>query len=375
MSYDRVVGVAETVRRIADAVSGGEVVEIETAHVSGVSYLTLGEYGVRFIEELAASGAKVKVFTTSNPSGVDISSFLEVSREFAAGQRRVIDAFLKMGISSISTCAPYELLRVKPGTVHAWAESNAITYINTFRDAWSDKNPGPLALLSAVAGFVPKTDMYTSEGRRPTARVHAKIAADPLKAGLIGAYIGESLGSGIPYISDLTLNGEEARREFAAALSTYSSIIFAVLEGVTPNWRRYLAAADFRDRITISEEDLSKYLKDLDNPDVIYLGCPHLDLETLLRISKVIFERGRTKRPVYISTSPGVYGALRELVDRLRGYNVHVFAGSCLVVSPYTRRFRVIATDSMKSVYYIPRLHGVKTIPCETTKCIDYAYA
>lgn len=369
------IDAVEAVRKIADAVSGGEVVEVETAHISGVSYLTLGEYGVRFIESLASSGARVKVFTTSNPAGVDISSVLEVPREFAAGQRRVIDAFVRMGISPISTCAPYEFLRVRPGTMHAWAESNAITYINTFRDAWSDKNPGPLALLSAIAGFAPRTEMYTLEGRRPTALVSVKIKADPLKAGLLGALVGETLGSGIPFFSGLELPEEEAKREFAAALSTYSSIVAAVVEGITPNWKRYLAMAEFKDKLVVAEGDLSRYLKDMDNPDIIYIGCPHIDIDSLLRIAKIVLERGPARRPVYISTSPGVYGLLKELVDRLREYNVYVFAGSCLVVSPHTRKYRVIATDSMKSVYYIPRLHGVKAIPCETMKCIDYAYA
>ena len=369
------INAVEAVRKIADAVSGGEVVEIETAHISGVSYLTLGEYGVRFIESLASSGAKVKVFATSNPAGVDITSVLEVPQEFVTGQRRVIDAFLKMGISPISTCAPYEFLRVRQGTMHAWAESNAITYINTFRDAWSDKNPGPLALLSAIAGFTPRTEMYTLEGRRPTAFVSAKIKASPLVAGIIGALVGEMLGSGIPFFSGLELDGEEARREFAATLSTYSSIIFAVVERATPNWQRYLAIADFRDKIVVTENDLSRYLKDIETPDIIYIGCPHIDIDTLLRIAKVILERGRAKRPIFISTSPGVYGSLKELIDKLRDYNVYVFAGSCLVVSPHTRKYKVIATDSMKSIYYVPRLHGVRTVPCETMRCIDYAYA
>lgn len=98
-------------------------------------------------------------------------------------------------------------------------------------------------------------------------------------------------------------------------------------------------------------------------------------METLIKIAKIILERGRAKRPIFISTSPGVYGALKGLADRLREYNVYVFAGSCLVVSPHTRKYKIIATDSMKSVYYVPKLHGVKTIPCETIKCIDYAYA
>jgi len=35
----------EVVLKIADAVAGGQVVSVETAHVSGVSYLTIGDYG------------------------------------------------------------------------------------------------------------------------------------------------------------------------------------------------------------------------------------------------------------------------------------------------------------------------------------------
>lgn len=365
----------EAIRKIADAVSGGEVVEIETAHVSGVSYLTVGEYGAKFIESLAESGARVRVFTTSNPMGIDLTSILETDEQFARGQRRILDSFIKLGISPLSTCAPYELMLVRSGTVHAWAESNAITYINTFRDAWSDKNPGPLALLAALAGVVPKTEMYTLEGRRPTAYVATRLQADALMAGLFGAYVGEALGSGIPYISGLTLADEESRREFAASLSTYSSIISAVIEAVTPNWRRYFSLADFRDKLTVEEKDLRKYIKDTSEPDVVYLGCPHLDADTLAKIASIILERGPARKPLLISTSPGVYGLMRELIERLRQYNVYVFAGSCLVVSPHTRKYKVIATDSMKSIYYIPRLHGVQVVPCRTLECINYAYS
>ncbi|MFB6491400.1 MAG: aconitase X [Thermoproteus sp. AZ2] len=365
----------EAVRKIADAVSEGEVVEVETAHVSGVSYLTLGEYGVRFIEQLAEWGAKVSVFTTSNPAGIDLTSILGVSPEFAAGQRRVISSFIKMGISPISTCAPYEFIKTRPRTMHAWAESNAITYINTFRDAWSDKNPGPLALLAAVAGFAPRTEMYRLEGRRPTALVKARLELDALRAGLLGAYIGESLGSGIPYVIGPAFVSEEARREFAAALSTFSSIIFAVIEGATPNWELYNRLADVRDKLDVSEADLSRYLSEAGEPDAVYIGCPHLDAEMLLRIIEMVRGRGPAKKPIYISTSPGVYEAVRAIAEELRERNIYIFAGSCLVVSPYTRRFKTIATDSLKSIYYIPRLHGVRAVPCETLKCIDYAYS
>ncbi|WP_148682631.1 aconitase X [Pyrobaculum ferrireducens] len=366
----------EMVLRIADAVSGGEVVPVETAHISGVSYFTIGEYGVEFLEFLASSGAKVSILTTSNPAAIDLSGLLQVDEKVVEGQSRISKALRSMGVSIFYTCAPYEFILTRPRTYHAWAESNAITYINTFRDSWSDKNPGPLALLGAIAGFVPKTALYTLDGRRPTAAVEVNIGPlGPLEAGVVGALIGERIGSGVPYIKGAVFADEESRREFAAALSTYSAMVFAVVEGATPNWRQYLELADFRDKIQISAEDIASYVRDVETPDVVYIGCPFADLETVLQIVAEVRGRGPTKRPVYISTSPGVYKQIQRLVEEVSGYNVKIFSGACLVVSPYTRRFRVIATDSLKAMFYIPKLHGVRVVPCRREECLELAYA
>jgi len=360
----------ETILKIADAISNGEVVEIETAHVSGVSFLTIGKYGVEFLEHL--SGYKVSVFTTSNPIAVDLKGVLGQLEE---GQRRIINALRKMGVSITATCTPYEFVITRPRTYHAWAESSAVAYINTFRDAWSDKNPGPLALLAAITGYAPKTDLYREEGRRPTALVEAKMRVDGAKAAALGALIGEAVESGIPYIKGVEMSSEEARREFAASLPTYSSIVFAIVEGYTPNWKRYREIADFVDRFSFDEGDIAKYFKDSFEPDLIYLGCPFLDLETALNILKTIKSRGPARKPIYISTSPGVLASLGELVDEMAKYNVRIFAGSCLVVSAAVRSFKTVATNSLKAAYYIKRLHGVEISPCYTEKCIELAYA
>lgn len=366
----------EVVLKIADAVSGGEVVPVETAHVSGVSFLTVGEYGVEFLEHLAASGARVSVFTTSNPAAVDLAGVLGVDEAVAKGQERITKALRAMGVNTFFSCTPYEFVITRQRTFHAWAESNAITYINTFRDAWSDKNPGPLALLGAIAGFVPKTPLYTLEGRRPTVLVEVEAGPlGPLEAGAVGALMGEQIGSGVPYVRGLSLTGEGARREFAAALSTYSAMVFAVVEGVTPNWKEYLEIADFREKIRISQGDVAKFLRNDETPDVVYFGCPFADVDSVLWVLAEVKKRGVPKRPIYISTSPGVYGILGRLVEEAKRYNVHIFTGSCLVVSPHTRKFRTIATDSLKAVYYIPRLHGVGVVPCRRERCLDLAYA
>jgi predicted aconitase len=366
----------EVVLKIADAVAGGEVVSVETAHISGVSYLTIGEYGVEFLEFLASSGARVSVFTTSNPAAVDLRGVLEVEERVLRGQQRISRALRALGVSLVFSCTPYDFVLTRPRTFHAWAESNAITYINTFRDAWSDKNPGPLALLGAIAGFVPKTGLYTLEGRRPTALVKVEDGPlDSLETGVVGALIGERLGAGVPYLRGVSFVDEESKREFAAALSTYSSMVFAVIEGVTPNWKEYQNLADFQDKIEISKADVARYLKDAGEPDAIYFGCPFADAETILWILGEVKRRGRAKKPVYISTSPGVYSQLGDVVKAAAELNVHIFAGTCLVVSPYTRRFRRIATDSLKALFYIPRLQGVEVFPCRRERCIELAYA
>ncbi|MFN3803627.1 MAG: aconitase X [Pyrobaculum sp.] len=368
--------IREVIFKIADAVSEGEVVPIETAHVSGVSFLTIGRHGVEFLEHLASLGLRVSVFTTSNPSAVDIGKLLDVDKTALEGQGRIDRALRTLGVNTFYLCTPYEFVLTRARTFHAWAESSAVTYINTFRDAWSDKNPGPLALLGAIAGFVPRTALYTLEGRRPTALVKVETGpVDSLEAGVVGTLIGERLGTGVPYVKELSFIDEGSRREFVAALSTYSSIAFAVVENITPNWKEYGRLLEVGDKISISRGDIEAFLKDSGEPEVVYLGCPLADLDTVLWIINEVRKRGPARRPIYVSTSPNVYKAVGKLADKLAELNVKIFAGSCLVVSPHTRRFKVLATDSLKALYYIPRLHGVKTIPCRRERCIELAYA
>jgi len=106
----------DVVLKIADAVAGGQVVSVETAHVSGVSYLTIGDYGAEFLEFLASTGAKVSVFTTSNPAAVDLGGVLTVSDEVLRGQERIARALRALGVSVTFSCAPYDFILTRPRT-------------------------------------------------------------------------------------------------------------------------------------------------------------------------------------------------------------------------------------------------------------------
>jgi len=138
------------------SVFGAEkLVPVESAHISGVSYKNLGEAGTEWLEEQAAMGAKCRIRATLNPAGMDMEKWEEmgVPEEFAIGQKRVLDAFVSMGVEPTCTCTPYLIGHVpRRGTQVAWAESNAVCFVNSVLGARTNRESGPTTLASAVTG-------------------------------------------------------------------------------------------------------------------------------------------------------------------------------------------------------------------------------
>ncbi len=373
----------EVLLEVADALGNGELIEVETAHVSGVSYLTIGEWGVRFLENIAKLGARFKVLTTINPMSFDMGGAISVDGKTREGQERIMSVLLSMGASTTFSCAPYDVVIAREWTAHAWAESSAATYINTFRNAMSDKLPGPLALLAGLTGWAPYTSLYTLEGRAPKVlvRLDKKVELDPLTAGLLGREIGIIAGDRIPLLrGNVRFMDEESRREFAAAFSTYSASVLAVIEGVTPSWDGYRAAADIAEDVSLDTHEIFGALRDADPTasDAVLLGCPFLDADSVLWVIDYIKRRhgdSRARVPIYITTSRFVVEALGPLVKHMERQNVYITGDACLVVSPHAKRFRRIATDSVKAAFYLPKLHGVHVDLCRPAQCVDGAFS
>ncbi len=371
----------EVLVEVSNALGNGKLIEVETAHISGVSYLTIGEWGIRFLEDVVRLGARFKVLTTVNPMSFDLEGIISIDGTARERQERIMSLLLSMGASTTFSCAPYDIVATREWTAHAWAESSASAYINTFRNAMSDKLPGPLALLAGLTGWAPYTPMYTFEGRVPKVSVRlGKVELDPLTAGLLGREIGIIAGDRVPLVRGrVKFVSEEARREFAASFSTYSTSVLAVIEGITPSWDRYVAAADIVEEASLDVAEIAKALRDSDpaSSDAVLLGCPFMDLDSVLRIIGYIREKHghrRARIPIYITTSRFVVEALGPLVKNMEVQNVHIVGDACLVVSPYTRRFKRIATDSTKAAFYLPKLHGIYVDLCRPTECVDGAF-
>ena len=123
-----------------------DMVLVESAQVSGVSYDNIGEHGLAFLEEWASQGSRAVVPATMNPGGADrrLWKSLGFNPAFVRKQERVIAALERLGIRPTLTCTPYHLgLPPRPGSHLAWAESSAVCFANSVLGARTNREGGP----------------------------------------------------------------------------------------------------------------------------------------------------------------------------------------------------------------------------------------
>ena len=86
--------------RLGEIYGAEKMIPVGSVQVAGVSYKSVGDPGLEFLEDYAKKGAKVKVLTYLNPAGMDMENWEELGfpKDFAMKQIRVMDAFKKMGI-------------------------------------------------------------------------------------------------------------------------------------------------------------------------------------------------------------------------------------------------------------------------------------
>ena len=73
---------------------------------------SLGDAGVRFLEEQAAAGGRVRIPMITDPRGVDLSYYKELGQteDMANLERRTIAACSTLGILMTDTCINYQTI-------------------------------------------------------------------------------------------------------------------------------------------------------------------------------------------------------------------------------------------------------------------------
>ena len=339
------------------------LIPVTSAHIAGASYKMVGDPGLEFIEDFGRD-ARVAVPSTVNPLGMDLERWREqgIPEGFAAKQRRIAEAYRRMGVLPSFSCTPYLIgLRPKRGEHVAWAESSAACFANSVLGARTNREGGPSALASAVTGLTPNYGLHLDEGRRATAIVDVKTRVRGVRFSLLGLLVGRELGGGIPYFRGLQ-GTESDLKWLSASIASTGDVAMFHIEGSTPEWRS--ARAQGLPRLTVSDRDLRGVQREFttgEDADIIGLGSPQLSSRELAEVASLM-GKDPPRIPVWVFASRAARNAATAAVSRIEGLGGRVFADTCLEVTMIENVSKTVATPSGKGAVYLPTLCGQKVI-------------
>jgi predicted aconitase len=344
---------------------------IRSAHLSGVSYKTIGEGGLEFLEEMSQD-CTVSVLTTLNPMGMDAKRWQEmgVSERFASRQLKIIEQYRKMGVKINCTCTPY-LVGNAPakGESIAWAESSALSFANSILGARTNREGGPGALAAAILGKTPEYGLHLNENRKATIVIEADIEDTLLDHTLLGQVVGQRYGSAIPYFRGIRPGTDQAKI-MAAAMASAGSVALFHIEGRTPESN--IQDLKGLEKVQIDAKDLLRAKESLSSgkePDLIALGCPHLSETELKTIAKRLDGKKKNKDiEVWFCTSEAVAIKCPKEKAVLERFG-KVVCDTCMVVAPIESNHKVTASNSCKACNYLPGLCNQKCL-CESTETL-----
>ncbi len=361
---------------IGDINSASKLIPIKSAHVSGVSYKTIGE-AFEFINSLEGT---VKVKSTLNPIGMDIERWdkIGISGEFATKQTEVLAAYKKLGITAECTCVPYLLGRMpKMGEHLAWAESSAVLYANSVLGARTNMEGAPSALAAALIGKTPFYGLHQTENREPGIRVCVKCDIVDADYSALGFLIGNLVGNKIPVIelTSSSLPSKDELKHLSAAIGATGSVGMYHIRGLTPEADAIGVPAE---KIEIEKGDVKKFYEENEEADVIAIGCPHcssLELQHIYELLRAEGKGRKVKKDFFIFTARAIKQRMQEVVKKIENYSVKVICDTCFVVSPAFERYRCVLTNSGKMLRYVPLLcGGAKAKLCKTEECVRKAF-
>ncbi len=335
----------ELVTALGKIYGAENLIDITSAHLSGASYKTIGDGGLKYLEDMTAGGFKVSVPSTLNPVGMDRERWSEmhITPEFAEKQLRIINLYSQMGVSTTCSCTPYTGANVPFYGDHvAWAESSALSFVNSFIGARTNREGGPGALAAAIIGKTANYGLHLDEKRRPTVVIDADIDGSVFSYSLLGQAIGMAIDSGIPYFRGLRPEmGVEEAKALSSAMAASGSVALWHAEGVTPE----AGSHDISELETVSigeREIRTAYdkLNTVDDVQLIAIGCPHLTEKEMHQIATFLKGKRKVNKDIEIwfCTSKEVRSKCPKDVKIMEEFGP-VLTDTCMVVAPIEGTF------------------------------------
>lgn len=228
----------EMIVAIANVYGAEDLIPIKSAHCAGLSLKSHGLAGMRWVEDMAAKGARVVVPTTMNVVGVDRSRDLGLPKDWVEPQMRIEKGYEAMGCFGTSSCVPYYYSFLpKFGEHIAWAESSAVVFTNSVLGARDNREGGPSAWAAGVTGYTPNYGFHLDENRRGGIRFDITCDINGIADyGAMGNFIGKMVGEKIPVLVGLDKfkPTTEELVYMGAAMASAGGVAMFHAVGVTP---------------------------------------------------------------------------------------------------------------------------------------------
>ena len=300
-------------------------------------------------------------------------SEMRIPKEFAEKQLRIVELYRKMGVRTTCSCTPYLKDNIPSLGDHvAWAESSALSFVNSCIGARTNREGGPGALAAAIVGKTAGYGLHLDENRVPAVVIDADIEDTLFSHSLLGQAVGKIAGSAIPYYRNIS-PGTEGMKTMAAAMAAAGSVAMFHIENVTPE-------ASLHDISDLEEihigkkelEDAHSSLNTTDDIQLIAFGCPHLTVREMTEMAEFLKDKKKKRNDVdiWFCTSADVRERCPSQVKILERFG-HVLADTCMVVAPIESNYMRTGTNSAKAGNYLPTLCSQKVMCRDFSKLME----
>jgi hypothetical protein len=376
-----------------EAVGAQRLIPITRAHIDSCLYL--GQSSLDFAARLLSGGATVVVPTTLNVGAVDLlhPELNRGTRKSVEDGRRLMEAYERMGCRPTWTCAPYQLPdRPQFGQHVAWAESNAIVFINSVVGARTARYGDFIDICAAITGRVPEHGLHILENRRgevvfDVSGLERQWFTAEILWPLLGFVLGRHSGNRIPIVIGLSDASEDALKALGAAAASSGAVALFHLVGITPEAPTLDAAlqggrpASF---IEVTGQMLLEAQEELttmrgEHFVAVSVGTPHFSLGEFERLVDLV--RGRRRHPkieFYVSAGRDTIREVerRGWKDQLDAFGIDLVTDTCTYLKPIIRRRRgLVMTNSAKWAYYAPGNLGYEVVFGSLADCVGSAEA
>ncbi len=362
----------EVLVAVGRAMNATGLIDITSAHISGVNYYNIGDAGLELISDISKT-ARFSVKTTINPCGPSISSDADIlfNKHDVEKQKEIYEAFRRMGAVGGCNCVPYEGTNAAgPGEHVSWAESNAVVFGNSVLGVYTNRESGLSALAAAVVGKTPLYGLHVEENRRPKAFVRLESALKgESEYGALGHYIGKKFKETVGIIGIRRATRLELKT-LSASIGTYGSLGMFKLAEIPEKGAEV---------VDISKEELKESLSSISSdvkPDAVFIGCPFTTAEEITDILNSLNGK-RPSIPVYIFTYSEAYEDISRKfnIKSLRENNVHLIRDTCPSLSkvPEIIGAKAVLTDSSKASFYLKASSGVRVAVMDRESVISKA--